>query len=56
MDPLPLPYDSMPARSSSWLEALATQGWNAVIDMAVYGILAILALERLGINGYAPKE
>ncbi len=56
MDPLPLPYDSMPARSSSWLEALATQAWNAVIDTAIYGILAILALERIGANGHAPKE
>ena len=56
MDPLPLPYDSRPARSGSWLEALATQAWNAVIDMAVYGILAMLALERIGANGHAPKE
>ena len=54
MDPLPLPYDSRPAYSSSWLEALATQGWNAVIDVAVYGILAKLALERMGANGKAP--
>ena len=54
MDPLPLPYDSRPAYSSSWLEALATQGWNAVIDVAVYGILAKLALERMGANGKVP--
>ena len=54
MDPLPLPYDSMPARSGSRLEALATHSWNAVIDMAVYGILAMLALERNGANGHAP--
>ncbi|MCH8026260.1 MAG: hypothetical protein IH866_05645 [Chloroflexi bacterium] len=54
MDPLPLPYDSMPARDGGRWEALATQAWNAVIDMAVYGILAMLALERNGANGHAP--
>ena len=56
MDPLPLPYDSMPARESSRLEAMATQSWNAVIDMAVYGILAMMALERNGTNGHASKD
>ncbi len=56
MDPLPLPYDSMPARSGSWLETLASQGWNAVIDMAFYGLPAMLALERMSANGHAPKD
>jgi hypothetical protein len=50
MDPLPLPYDSMPGHSGSNAEVLATQAWNAVIDMAVYGTMAVLALERNG-NG-----
>ncbi len=56
MDPLPLPYDSMsPSEGGRW-EVLATQAWNAVIDMAVYGILATLALERNGANGHAKNE
>jgi hypothetical protein len=46
MDPLPLPYDNMPSRTSSVWEVVAAQAWNAVIDMAVYGPLAVLALER----------
>lgn len=51
MDPLPLPYDSMPPLSGSIWEVVGTQAWNAVIDMAFYGILAVLALERNGTNG-----
>ncbi len=51
MDPLPLPYDTMPARSCGPIEVAATQAWNAVIDLAVYGTLAVLALERNGTNG-----
>lgn len=51
MDPLPLPYDSAPMRDSRAPEVFATQAWNAVIDMAVYGTLAVLALERNG-NGH----
>ena len=50
MDPLPLPYDTMPARSKGFFEVAAVQAWNAVIDMAVYGTLAVLALDRNG-NG-----
>lgn len=52
MDPLPLPYDTMPPRTGSLWEVLAGQSWNAVIDMAVYGIPAVLAMERNGINGH----
>jgi hypothetical protein len=51
MDPLPLPYDSTPPQSGSPWEVVASQAWNAVIDMAVYGTLAVLALERNGRNG-----
>jgi hypothetical protein len=48
MDPLPLPYDGTPIRSKRLAEVLAVQGWNAVIDMAVYGALAALVLQRNG--------
>src|SRR3990170_6124885 len=48
MDSLPLPYDDMPPRSRRLGDVLASQAWNAVIDMAVYGTLAVLALERKG--------
>ncbi len=51
MDLLPLPYDKMPARAGGVWEIAATQSWNAVIDMAIYGLLAVLALERNGANG-----
>ena len=50
MDLLPLPYDKMPARAGGVWEIAATQSWNAVIDMAIYGLLAVLALERNGAN------
>lgn len=56
MDPLPLPYDTMPARSSGPIEVAATQAWNAVIDLAVYGTLAVLALERNGANGRSAES
>ena len=49
MDPLPLPYDDLP-RTGGGPEVFVTQAWNAVIDMAIYGTLAVLALERNG-NG-----
>lgn len=55
MDPLPLPYDSMSLRQGDWWEVVAAQAWNAVIDMAIYGTLAVLALERNGTNGW-PAE
>lgn len=51
MDPLPLPYDSMDAREGGRWEVVATQAWNAVIDMAVYGLLAMITMERTGLNG-----
>lgn len=51
MDPLPLPYDSMPPRTGGIWEVLATQAWNGVIDMAFYGLLVVLATERNGANG-----
>jgi hypothetical protein len=50
MDPLPFPYDVMPMRNGSTTEVFLTQAWNAVIDMAIYGTLTVLALERNG-NG-----
>ena len=46
MDRLPVPYDSMPRRNASLLEAVASQAWNAVLDMAVYGSVAALLFER----------
>ncbi len=51
MDPLPLPYDNMRPRTGNPWEVVAAQAWNAVIDMAVYGTLAMLVLERNGANG-----
>lgn len=50
MDPLPLPYDTMPAQLTDVRETALTQAWNAVIDLAVYGALAVIALDRNG-NG-----
>lgn len=48
MDPLPLPYDTMPSQTTDFGETALTQAWNAVIDLAVYGGLAVLAFERNG--------
>jgi len=50
MDRLPVPYDVMPIRNASTSEVFLTEAWNAVVDMATYGTLAVLALERNG-NG-----
>lgn len=47
MDPMPLPYDTMPLRSSSLWQAAATLAWNSVIDLAVYGMLALLVRNRV---------
>ena len=46
MDRLPVPYDNMPRRNASFWEAVASQAWNAVLDMAVYGSTAALLFER----------
>lgn len=51
MDHLPLPYDRMPARAGGVWEIAVTQAWNAVIDLAIYGVLAVLTLDRNGANG-----
>ena len=48
MDLLPLPYDTMPASAGYPVQIAATQGWNAVIDLAAYGLLASLVMERNG--------
>ncbi len=48
MDLLPLPYDTMPPSSIGPIEAAVTQAWNAVIDVAAYGLFAILVMERNG--------
>ncbi len=53
MDPLPLPYDDAGPRSSSVWDVLAGQAWNAVIDMAIYGGMAMAVLERNRTNGKA---
>ncbi len=52
MDHLPLPYDKMPTGSSGVYEAAVTRSWNAVVDLAVYGLLAVLTLDRNGSNGH----
>ena len=52
MDLLPMPYDTQPPRLVSPIEAAVTQAWNAVIDVATYGILAVLVMER---NGHHSK-
>ncbi len=54
MDRLPIPYDNMPRKNASFWEAVASQSWNAVIDMAVYGSIAALLFER-GSNGRTPE-
>jgi hypothetical protein len=46
MDRLPLPYDDMPVRSASPWEAAAAHAWNVVVDLAVYGTLAVMVLGR----------
>lgn len=51
MDLLPLPYDKMAARSGGVWGVAVTQAWNAVIDLAIYGLLTVLALERNGAYG-----
>jgi hypothetical protein len=56
MDQLPLPYDTMPDRTDRVSEAVAALAWNAVIDMAFYGTLAVLTLERNGANGDAEAQ
>jgi hypothetical protein len=48
MDPLPLPYDDMAPRTGSFWDVAAGNAWNAVIDMAIYGTLALAVLERKG--------
>jgi len=48
MDHLPVPYDTMPPSSGGPVELAATQAWNAVLDLAAYGMLAVLTLERDG--------
>jgi hypothetical protein len=48
MDRLPLPYDAAGLRSASFWEAVVSQAWNAVIDMAFYGTIASLIFERNG--------
>ena len=50
MDRLPVPYDNMPRRNATFWEAVASQAWNAVLDMAVYGSLAALLFERTPAN------
>lgn len=46
MDRLPLAYDDMPPRSGSPWEAAFAHSWNVVVDLAVYGILAVMLLGR----------
>ncbi len=46
MDKLPLPYDTAQRWWGSAGQVVAAQGWNAVIDLAVYGTVAMVALGR----------
>ncbi len=46
MDPLPLPYDTMPLQSGSLWQGVATHAWNSVIDLAFYGALVMLVQGR----------
>ena len=46
MDPLPLPYDTMPLPSGSLWQGVATLAWNSVIDLAFYGALVMLVRGR----------
>jgi hypothetical protein len=48
MDPLPLPYDPAATRAGTRGEAMLGRAWNIVIDLALYGTIAVLALERRG--------
>jgi hypothetical protein len=50
MDRLPVPYDNMPRKDATFWEAVASQAWNAVLDMAVYGSIAALLFERTPAN------
>ena len=51
MDPLPLPYDTMPLQSGSVWQGVATHAWNAVIDLAFYGALVMLVRSRAERSG-----
>jgi len=48
MDKFPVPYTSEVPRSNRFAELIALRGWNMVIDIAVYGAIAALALDRNG--------
>lgn len=47
MDPLPLLYEDMALRPRGLQQLAAAQMWNVVVDLAVYGGLAMLVLGRL---------
>ncbi len=51
MDPLPLPYDTFSPRPQRFWPVAASQAWNAVIDTAVYGAVAMAVLSRENGNG-----
>lgn len=48
MDVAPLPYDTMSLKSARLAQAAVTHAWNAVIDLTVYGALAMLVFGRAG--------
>lgn len=54
MDPLPLPYDSTSDLWGTSGQIVAGQAWNAVIDLAVYGGLAMAILRENGPADVAP--
>lgn len=49
MDLLPLPYEGIESDTAGAREVVAVQSWNAVVDIAVYGGLAVLLV---GTNGH----
>ena len=47
MDPLPLLYEDMALRPHGLQQLAAAQMWNVVVDLAVYGGLAMLVFNRI---------
>ena len=47
MDPLPLLYEDMALRPHGIQQLAAAELWNVVVDLAVYGGLAMLVFNKL---------
>ncbi len=50
MDPLPLLYEDMALRPHGIQQLAAAEMWNVVVDLAVYGGLAMLVFNKLALN------